>query len=490
MSKTTAPTAESVFSSAGVGIALVSCDGQFLDVNPALAGLLGAPSDDLFGTPCAFAAGPADFEYERDGTWLLVNAAPADDGTLLVHAFDITARKAAEAALAEHESTFRTIFEDAHVGIALVNSTGHFLQVNRAHAEMQGTTPEELAGKHFSEVVPPELRETNADEHAERSADAAVAGADFDVPFLRTDGTPGVQRVSYSIIRDAADQPLHNVVQVEDITEQRRAEQQLLLSQKLESIGQLGAGIAHEINTPIQFVGDSLKFVEAACVDLLAIADACESGDAARIREELNAADVDYLRARLPAAIERAGEGVQRVTEIVRAMREFAEPHTGGSVDINRALENALVVTRNSYACFADVQTDFGADVPPVNANSGELNQVFVNLIVNAAHAIEERDEAGTITVSTRCAGDAVVVSITDTGVGIPAELQERVFDPFFTTKEVGRGTGQGLALARSIVCDRHGGTLVLVSVVGRGTTFEIRLPAAGAQDGGAQYLQ
>ena len=484
------PAAETVFSSAGVGIARVSCDGQFLDVNPALADLLGAAPDDLFGTPCAFAAGPADFEYERDGTWLLVNASPEDDGTLLVHTFDITARKAAEAALAEHESTFRTIFEDAHVGIALVNSTGHFLHVNRAHATMQGFTPEELAGKHFSEVVPPDLRETNADEHEERSADASVAGAEFDVPFIRTDGTPGVQRVSYSIIRDAADQPLHNVVQVEDITEQRRAEQQLLLSQKLESIGQLGAGIAHEINTPIQYVGDSLKFVEAACTDLLAIVEACESGDAARIRDELEAADVGYLRERLPAAVARAGEGVRRVTEIVQAMREFAEPHTGGSVDINHALANTLVVTRNSYAAAADVETNFDDEVPPVSANGGELNQVFVNLIVNAAHAIEERGERGTISVSTRRDGDTIVVAISDTGVGIPPDLQERVFDPFFTTKEVGRGTGQGLALARSIVCDRHGGALVLVSEVGRGTTFEIRLPAAGVQDGGAQYLQ
>jgi len=469
-----------VFSSAGVGIALVSCDGQFLDVNPALGRLLGAAPDDLFGTPCPLAGGPADFEYELDGTWLLVNAAPADDGTVLIHTFDITARKAAETDLAEREATFRTIFEDAHVGIALVDSTGHFLKVNRAHAEMQGSTPEEIAGKHFSEVVPPELRETNAVDHEERSADADVAGAGFDVPFIRADGTPGVQRVTYSIIRDAADEPLHNVVQVEDVTEQRRTEQQLQLSQRLESIGQLGAGIAHEINTPIQFVGHSLRFVEAACADLLAVVDAFEAGDSARVRKELEVADVDYLRERLPAAVERAGAGVRRVAEIVQAMREFTQPHGGGHVDVNRALANTLVVTRNSYVDVADVHADLG-DVPVVQANGSELNQVFVSLIVNAAHAIEEHGERGTISVTTRRDGDEVVVAITDTGAGIPPELHERVFDPFFTTKAVGRGTGQGLALARSIVCERHGGTLAFDSEVGRGTTFEIRLSVAGA---------
>ena len=378
------------------------------------------------------------------------------------------------------------IFEDAHVGIALVDSTGHFLRVNKQHAAMHGFTPEQLAGKHFRELVAPELRERNVGHHEERSADAGVDSADFDVPYLRTDGTPGVQRVSYSIIRDAADRPLHNIVQVEDITEQRHAEQQLMLSQKLESIGQLGAGIAHEINTPIQFVSDSLKFVEAACADLLAVADACEAEDAARVVETLEAADLGYLRERLPAAIERAGDGVRRVAEIVRAMREFAHPHTGGVLDLNQALANTLVVTRSSYTDVADVHTDLGA-VPHVSANGSELNQVFVNLIVNAAHAIAERGERGTISVSTRSEGDEVVVAISDTGVGIPLEHRERVFDPFFTTKEVGVGTGQGLALARSIVCDRHGGTLTLDSEVGRGSTFEIRLAIADADGGSAQ---
>jgi PAS domain S-box-containing protein len=480
------PASDSTVASAGVGIARVSADGRFVEVNAVLAQLLRAAPDDLIGAICPLASAHGHFERELDGTWLLVSTSPAADGAHVLHAFDITARKIAEAELAEREATFRKIFEDAHVGIALVDATGHFLRVNHKHAAMHGFTAEELAGRHFRELVPPQLRERNVGNHEERSADAGVDSADFDVPYQRTDGTPGVERVSYSIIRDAADRPLHNIVQVEDITEQRHAEQQLLLSQKLESIGQLGAGIAHEINTPIQFVGDSLKFVETACTDLLALADACEAEDAGRVRETLEAADVGYLRERLPAAIERAGDGVRRVAEIVSAMREFAHPLAGGIVDVNQALANTLVVTRNSYAAVADVHTDLG-DVPPVSANGGELNQVFVNLIVNAAQAVGERGERGTISVATRCDGDEVVVSISDTGVGIPVEHRERVFDPFFTTKEVGVGTGQGLALARSIVCDRHGGTLTLASEVGRGSTFEIRLAVADADGGGAQ---
>jgi two-component system NtrC family sensor kinase len=171
----------------------------------------------------------------------------------------------------------------------------------------------------------------------------------------------------------------------------------------------------------------------------------------------------------------------------VGAMREFAHPPTSEQLafDLNDALRNTLIVAANAYKYIADVTTDFGT-LPPVLCNGGDMNQVFINLIVNAAHAIEdhvgESGERGSIAIHTRHEGDHVIVSITDTGGGIPDDVAERIFDPFFTTKDVGRGTGQGLAIARTIVVERHGGTLTFDSDPGRGSSFHVRLPVAGLQ--------
>jgi signal transduction histidine kinase len=194
---------------------------------------------------------------------------------------------------------------------------------------------------------------------------------------------------------------------------------------------------------------------------------------------------VSYLDEEIPKALTQALEGVTRVATIVRAMKDFA--HTGGSnktpVDLNRALESTLTVARNELKYVADVETDFGS-LPLVECHAGEVNQVFLNLLVNAAHAIgdvvHESEARGTIRIRTRCEGDAVVIEIADTGTGIPEAVRAKIFDPFFTTKEVGRGTGQGLAIARSIVVEKHGGALTFETEAGRGTTFFIRLPIGG----------
>jgi PAS domain S-box-containing protein len=269
-----------------------------------------------------------------------------------------------------------------------------------------------------------------------------------------------------------------------------RMEVELRMAQKLEAVGQLAAGIAHEINTPIQFIGDSLQFLEesfASLDRLLAVyRGACAKvGDRALLEHLERAehdADLAYLRERMPAACERTLEGVERVASIVRAMKEFAHPQTEQApADLNRALTTTLTVARNEYKYVAEVETHFG-DLPLVVCNLSDLNQVFLNLIVNAAHAIEDviaPGELGTIRVGTARAGPAVVVTIADTGGGIPDSVRTRVFDPFFTTKDVGRGSGQGLAIARAVV-DKHGGTIAFETVPGEGTTFTIRLPIGG----------
>jgi PAS domain S-box-containing protein len=278
--------------------------------------------------------------------------------------------------------------------------------------------------------------------------------------------------------------------------DRKRMEVELRMAQKLEAVGQLAAGIAHEINTPIQFVGDSLQFLKESFESLdrllLVYREVCSTVTAVpagaalleRLERAEHDADLAYVRERVPAACERTLEGVERVTSIVRAMKEFAHPQTDQApADLNRALTTTLTVARNEYKYVAEVQTDL-EELPLVVCNLSDLNQVFLNLIVNAAHAIEDvlaPGELGTIRVGTARDGDAVLVTIADTGGGIPHRVRTRIFDPFFTTKDVGRGSGQGLAIARSVV-DKHGGTIGLHTVPGKGTTFTIRLPIAGVQ--------
>jgi signal transduction histidine kinase len=288
-----------------------------------------------------------------------------------------------------------------------------------------------------------------------------------------------------------------------DVTDQRRLENELAQAQKLESVGRLAAGVAHEINTPVQFVSDSVSFVREAMDDLSEIVDkyrelrnATEKGAdvaaAAKAAEEAeDDADLDYILENAPVALDRARDGLGRVAAIVRSMKEFAHPDRKemAQADLNQAIKSTLVIASNEYKYVAEVETDLG-DLPLVNCYAGEINQVVLNLIVNAAHAIgdvvKETQAKGKIRVATRVLDDQVEIAISDTGKGIPVEVRAKIFDPFFTTKEVGKGTGQGLAIARSVVVDKHGGTLHFETEVGRGTTFYIRLPINGPSSASA----
>ena len=282
-----------------------------------------------------------------------------------------------------------------------------------------------------------------------------------------------------------------------DITGKIGLEAQLNQAHKLEAIGQLASGIAHEINTPTQFVVSNTTFLKeswSAIDPLLQLAQAIpkeltESGSVlpeagARLAQLWQESDVDYLRTEIPKAIDQSLEGLQRVANIVRAMKEFSHPGTKGKtpVDINRAIETTIAVAKNEWKYVADVITHFANDLPMVPCVPGEFNQVILNLLVNAAHAIASRPadsakEKGRITISTQRRGDAVEVAIQDTGMGIPENIRARVFEPFFTTKPVGKGTGQGLSMAHSTIVKRGNGKLWFESEVGAGTTFFIQLP-------------
>ena len=267
-------------------------------------------------------------------------------------------------------------------------------------------------------------------------------------------------------------------------------------SQKLESIGELAAGIAHEINTPIQYVGDNTRFVRDACADMTAVLECCQrlvadidAGKAAEsasesLRSAMDDADVEYLIEEIPSAITQTLEGVDRVANIVRAMKEFAHPGVSEMTltDLSVAIGNTVMVARNEWKYVAELETDFDNRLPLVPCLPGEFNQVILNMIVNASHAIadalgESPEKKGTITISTKATSGHAEIRVADSGSGISQENIGKIFTPFFTTKAAGKGTGQGLAIAHSVVVEKHGGTLSVESELGKGTTFVICIP-------------
>ena len=281
-----------------------------------------------------------------------------------------------------------------------------------------------------------------------------------------------------------------------DITERVKFQAQLHQSQKMEAIGQLATGIAHEINTPTQFVGDNTRFLQDSFDDLIEICslyqELMNTAKSRPISEELmqnfekrfDELDIAYLEEEVPLAIQQTLKGVDRIANIVQAMKIFAHP--GGvekePIDINKEIQKTIIITRNEWKYVAQLVTDFDSTLPQVPCYRAEFNQVILNLIINAAHAIADSNghnssEKGTIKISSSWDGNWTEIRISDTGSGIPKEIRHRVFDLFFTTKEPGRGTGQGLAIAHSVIVEKHNGVLNLETEEGQGTTFVIRLP-------------
>ena len=281
-----------------------------------------------------------------------------------------------------------------------------------------------------------------------------------------------------------------------DVTERKHLEWQLRQAQKLEAIGQLAAGVSHEINTPTQYIGDNVKFLKKVWPAINDVLQQCEavrhsSGNGAISAETLAAllqcsqeADLAYVLKEAPKAIEGSLEGVQRVSGIVRAMKEFSHPGSEEKrpIDINHVIETTVAVAHNEWKYVAELKTDLETSLPPVPCFAGEFQQVMLNLLINAAHAIgdlhvQNGNGKGTITISTTHDRECAEIRIQDTGTGIAEEYRPRIFEPFFTTKEVGKGTGQGLALAHSVIVKKHHGNIWFETEVGKGTTFIVRLP-------------
>jgi len=382
-------------------------------------------------------------------------------------------------ALAHERNVLRTMIDLIPAFIYAKDAHSRFTASNKLVANRMGVEPEDLIGKTDFDFFPREMAEKFfADEQALIKSGKPLIDRE-EIAFDKTRGTDRVILTSKVPLRDA-DGNLTGIVGTGfDITERKAAEERLASSDRLESIGRLAAGVAHEINTPIQYLSDSVSFIREGVKELLEYIDALHAAMPQPATKDEN---VEDLRKEMPPALTLVADGLGRIAEIVRSMKDFAhaDQNEMSHVDLNRAIASTLVIARSEYKPCAEVETDFGA-LPPITCHGGQINQVVLNLVVNAAHAIADKVQRtgaiGKITVSTRVEDEKVVIAVSDTGGGIPEAVRPRIFDPFFTTKEVGRGTGQGLSIARAVVVKGHGGELDFTTEIGKGSTFYVRLP-------------
>jgi PAS domain S-box-containing protein len=406
-------------------------------------------------------------------------------------AHDLTDDKVAEAALRASEKRFRSLIDSLPDAGLMHDKSGRVVFCNAPTELIFGYSSAELQTREIKSLFSSQefdFQKKRAP-HSKEVACVRKNGESFPADVILNILEVGGERVGLSIVRDLSER-----TRLEK--ERQIMEVQLRQALKLESIGQLAAGIAHEINTPTQYIGDNARFLQDGFASLAKIlphydeliAIVKEKGIAPELLQSIEAAkteaDLDYLVEEIPRAIQQSLEGVERVTRLVRAMKDFSHPGVSEktAIDINHAIDSTITVARNEWKYVANMVVQFDPDLPHVPCLPAELNQVILNLIVNAAHAIgdvvgEGDHEKGTITVSTARRENSVEIQIEDTGSGIPEEVRNRIFEPFFTTKEVGRGTGQGLAIARSVVVDKHGGTIRFETAMGKGTAFIVTLP-------------
>lgn len=524
-----------MFENLPVGIYRASLSGRLLAVNQTLAQILG------YETPAELMAAVTNVEldvYTDPGCWkellellrrrgvvenfeaecrreggeriwvsMNVRVVPGDsagDSYLEGVIQDITDRKHIEDALRESEARLTCVINAAQDGILMMDDQCLTTLWNPAAERITGYTAAEVIWKNlFNLLVPERVRAEHNSAFLSwwKTGQNYVRTKTVDMPCVRKDGTEISIELSLSLVE------LHGrrtaVGVIGDITERQRAQKErdlmevmLRQAQKLESVGQLAAGIAHEINTPTQYVGDNTRFFKDAFEELqralqayARLLSACKKGSATpklvdEVESEVRAADLEYISEEIPKAIGQTLEGVDRVATIVRAMKEFSHPGTKEKTptNIHKAIESTLIVCRNEYKYVAEVATDFDPSMPLVPCIPGDFNQVILNLVINAAHAIADKlgpesQSKGRITIKTIRDGNWAEIRVSDTGTGIPEAARSRIFDPFFTTKEVGKGTGQGLAICHAVLVGKHGGKITFETELGKGTTFIVRLP-------------
>lgn len=409
-------------------------------------------------------------------------------GMVLLRVANVRRLRAAHAETAHLLSSIPVIL----VGIGANDRVTHW---NQPAAVAFGIEEGEMAGRRFRES-PLQWDWEEFEKRAEKCRRTRRPVRFHPFGYSRPDGTEGTLDITLNPFVADPDKPTGFLIVGEEISERLVLESQLIHAQKMESIGSLAAGIAHEINTPAQFVGDNLAFLRDSIGDVTNLFGAYdrllqaakENAVTAEILDEVDGAreeaDLEFLVGELPKAIEQSSDGITRVSGIVRAMKEFSHPDTGDmtACDLKKAIENTVTVAKNEWKYVADVETEFDPALPPVVCLAGEFNQMILNLITNAAHAIgekidKEKGERGRIRISTKLDDDRAEIRVSDTGGGIPEKIRKKIFNPFFTTKPVGRGTGQGLAIIHNSVVNKHRGEVKFETEEGKGTTFIIRLP-------------
>jgi PAS domain S-box-containing protein len=396
----------------------------------------------------------------------------------------VAEHKEADEARSRSDQLFRSIAENSADLIAVVDQSGHRIYNNPAYGRLLGYTPQELKNTVSFQQIHPDDRPlvTRA---AQKAVETGV-GQIVEYQMRRKDGTYVTLESHGSFIRDSRGEIEALVISARDISDRRMA----MHTEKLSAIGQLAAGVAHELNTPAQYVSDNLTFLRDTWRDLDAAMASCLTPAHASIPSDSDSSDGvifagpprdwDWLRKEVPKAISQSLQGIRRMSKILGAMRRFS--HTGGGEREQVDLREALDATIHQIRDIADVQTEYQPDLPRVECYCDELNQVFLNLIVNATHAIRGASTEGTrhrgkLTIRTRHIDQDVQIEIQDNGSGIPLDVRDRVFDPFFTTKQVGEGTGQGLAICHEIVVQKRHGTIWFDTEIDRGTTFFVRIP-------------
>ncbi|NQY74204.1 MAG: HAMP domain-containing protein [Candidatus Margulisbacteria bacterium] len=370
---------------------------------------------------------------------------------------------------------YENLIQSLQDAVISVNSTEQISQINAAGTTLSGYDEQELIGKSVSTIlsVPFHSLSSSPEEHC------ILSKSGKKIPVL----------ITLSKIGNIQDASLGAyVITAKNIEKLKALEVKLHQAAKLESIGTLSAGVAHEINTPIQYVGDNLSFFSESYSSLLKLLKQYKKQNLdnewiKKIKKEIQ---YNYLIKELPLAINGALEGIQRVRKIVHSMKDFSHlemKETKELSDINKAIESTINISKNEWKYHSDIKVHFNSNIPEIYCFIGDIKQVVLNIIINASHAVEDAINKkiitkGIIQIKTDLKDGMVSIDISDNGIGIPQSIKEKIFDPFFTTKPVGKGTGQGLSLAYRAIVTKHKGTLSVESKPNLGTTFTIHIPA------------
>ncbi len=401
---------------------------------------------------------------------------------------DMTARKENEKRLRDSREMLQSILDGMGAAVFYVDPRRYVItETNVVGQKLLGILRENIVGAHCCTLICPDKLESPGKYCPLFGSKILNTEKKLELPNGR------IIPIIKNVLTAEIDGVPHNVEIIFDLSERKELERRLALAQKLESVGQLAAGIAHEINTPIQYIDGNLEYIARANANISELLElfaramedtSPEQGTVLRrqVREMMDTFRSENVMEELSGAIKDSRSGIEQVASIVRAMKRFSHP--GGEskccVDVNSSIQSAITVSRNEWKYSSRMQTDLAEDLPMLCCHPGDINQLLLNILVNAAHANSQRHKdgnmAGLIRVTSKHSDGNIVITIEDNGTGIPLSIQNKIFDPFFTTKEVGKGTGQGLAIAHDIA-SKHNGFISFTSVEGQGTTFTITIP-------------